>query len=395
MTVFSVSELTADIKLSLEDQFQDITVEGELSGFKRHSSGHCYFTLKDGGAQIRGVMFRWQAENLFFQPKDGMLVRARGNISVYEQRGDYQLLVRSMRPAGEGELARAFQELKIKLNKEGFFDPSHKKDIPRFPTKIGVITSRDGAAIKDIFSTIGRRYPQVELLFVPTPVQGPGAAETIAQAISVFNDQRDPNYQPEVIILTRGGGSVEDLWAFNEEIVARAVFDSEIPIICGVGHESDFSIAEFVADLRAATPTQCAEMATPDREELIGQMYAYQDVLKSTLLRKIENNRQRILHMRESRSFNRPINFLRESAMRLDRYEEQLNSLMHKQLTFVRHRIELLSHRINDLDPGLPMRKGFALVSFKDKILKTGEDLKSGDIVSIRFKKDSRDAEIK
>jgi len=390
---YTVSEITADIKLNLEDQFHDVVVEGELSGFKRHSSGHCYFTLKDENSQLRGVMFRSQAEHLSFAPKDGMAIRARGNISVYAQRGDYQLLVMAMRPAGEGQLARAFQELKRKLHAEGLFDAQHKKDLPRFPEKIGLVTSRDGAAAQDIFSTLARRFPQAEVLFVPTAVQGPGAAEQIAEAVNLFNAHDE--YRPDLIIMGRGGGSIEDLWAFNEEVVARAVFASEVPIICAVGHETDFSIAEFVADLRAATPTMAAELATPDRQELIGQMHAYLEHYKNTVLRQIESNRRKVEAIRESRAFNTPINYLREAAMRLDRTEEQLNISMNQQLQKLNHRIEIVSNRISDLNPSKPLEKGFALVSREGAIVNQASSLSKDDTVTLRFKDGSKDSVIK
>jgi len=260
--IYTVSELTREIKQVLETGFPCLWVEGEISNFKRHSSGHLYFTLKDENSQIRCAMWRYRANDLIFRPEDGMKVLVQGNLQVYEPGGYYQIIVQQVQPAGVGELQLAFEQLKKKLYAEGLFDEAHKKPIPIFPERIGVITSPTGAAIRDIISVITRRFPIAQIILAPVRVQGPGAKEEIVQAIQDFNEFGEV----DVLIVGRGGGSLEDLWAFNEEVVARAIFTSKIPIISAVGHEIDFSISDFVADRRAPTPSAAAEMAVPDRK---------------------------------------------------------------------------------------------------------------------------------
>ena len=263
--VITITELTRQIKFSLESSFPRVWVEGEISNFKQHTSGHLYFTLKDEGAQLSALMWRSRVANLTFQPEDGMKVIARGSITVYPPRGNYQLDVDQIQPLGLGELQLAFERLKQKLDAEGLFDAEHKKPIPEFPECIGLVTSETGAALQDIRSVLSRRHPSVEVVLAPVRVQGAGAAEEIADAIKYLNQYGGI----DVLIVGRGGGSLEDLWAFNEEVVARAIYASKIPIISAVGHEIDFSIADFVADLRAPTPSAAAELVVRDRTELL------------------------------------------------------------------------------------------------------------------------------
>ncbi len=263
--VLTVSELTKQIKQTLEDGFSQISVEGEISNFKAHVSGHWYFNLKDANAVISCTMWKGLNSYVFFTPQDGMKIIVNGKISVYPPRGSYQIDVKSMKPAGVGELQAAFEKLKQKLSDEGLFDKEHKKEIPLFPEKIGIVTAIDGAAFRDMISVAKRRYPLAELIIAPSKVQGSGAAETIVESLERLNERDDIG----VIILGRGGGSIEDLWAFNEEIVARAVYKSKIPVIAGIGHEIDFTIADFVADLRAPTPSAAMEIATPNMQEII------------------------------------------------------------------------------------------------------------------------------
>src|SRR5271169_6490493 len=254
--IFSVTDLTRKIKGTLEEGFSGIAVQGELSNFKRHSSGHLYFTLKDEHTQIQCVMWRSRVPTLSVSPQDGMKMIARGNVTVYEVRGNYQLDVSSLQLLGAGELQIAFERLKQKLSTEGLFDQDHKKPLPQFPQRIGVVTSPTGAAIRDIINVVNRRFPSTELILYPVRVQGIGAAEEIASAIDDFNAFGEVG----VILIGRGGGSLEDLWAFNEEIVARSIYRSSIPVVSAVGHEIDFTIADFVADLRAPTPSAAAEL---------------------------------------------------------------------------------------------------------------------------------------
>ncbi len=257
--VLSVSDITRQIKNSLELRFPRVWIQGEISNFKRHTSGHLYFTLKDEGAQISATMWRSRAGTLLFGPEDGMKVIARGGITVYPPRGSYQIDVDQLTPLGVGELQIAFERLKQKLVAEGLFDEGRKRPLPELPSRIGIITSETGAALHDIRTVLNRRFPAIEVLLIPVRVQGPGAAEEIASAVKDMNRYG----KIDVMIVGRGGGSLEDLWAFNEEIVARAIYASEIPVVSAVGHEIDFTIADFVADLRAPTPSAAAEMVVP------------------------------------------------------------------------------------------------------------------------------------
>jgi exodeoxyribonuclease VII large subunit len=264
-TIYTVAKLTSKIKTLLEESFEYVWVEGEVSNFRLPTSGHLYFTLKDEAAQLRAVMFRLQNRLLKFDPTDGLQVICYGRLTVYEPRGEYQIVIDYMEPKGLGALQLAFEQLKEKLAAEGLFDPAHKKPLPLLPRKIGIVTSSTGAAIRDILQIIGRRFANMHILLYPVRVQGPGAAEEIAQAIRALNEW--PGL--EVMIVGRGGGSLEDLWAFNEEVVARAIYNSRIPIISAVGHEIDFTIADFVADLRAPTPSAAAELVVKNKMEWI------------------------------------------------------------------------------------------------------------------------------
>ena len=264
--VLKVRDLTRLVKGVLEESFPSVVVEGEISNFKRHMpSGHLYFTLKDEEAQVRCVMWRSDAAKVRFEVSDGMKVIVKGRVSLYEPRGDFQLYAVDLVPAGQGALQLAFEQLKKKLEDEGLFDEERKREIPEFPSRIGVVTSLEGAAVRDIISIISRRFPAVEVVICPVKVQGDGAAEEIARAIRDFNKLSTV----DVLIVGRGGGSLEDLWAFNEEVVARSIFDSAIPVISAVGHQVDYTIADFVADVRAATPSAAAELVVPDRQEVV------------------------------------------------------------------------------------------------------------------------------
>ncbi|MCX9083415.1 MAG: exodeoxyribonuclease VII large subunit [Candidatus Methanoperedens sp.] len=286
-SVYTVHEFTLAVKSTLTNgKFNDVWIRGEISNFTNHSSGHRYFTIKDKNSQLACVMFKWHGKNLRFQPGHGMKVLILGDIDVYEQRGVYQLKVRDMHPDGIGELYKAYEQLKNKLAMEGLFSPDYKKQLPGFPKKIGVATSPTGAVLHDILTVLKRRYP-VNILFIPTVVQGEHAAQSIVNSIEALN-----RTDVDVIILGRGGGSIEDLWGFNEEVVARSIFNSRIPIISAVGHETDFTIADFVADVRAPTPSAAAEIAVPEKQELSNQIRRLND-------RLIENEKR---YLRESLS---------------------------------------------------------------------------------------------
>ncbi|MHB1051096.1 MAG: exodeoxyribonuclease VII large subunit [Bacteroidota bacterium] len=361
----TVTELTREIKGVLELGFSNIMVQGELSNFKLHSSGHAYFTLKDDGAQISCVLWRNRVQQLLFKPTDGMKVIARGSVSVYEPRGNYQLDCIHLQPMGIGELQLAFERLKQKLKAEGLFDPDFKKPIPLYPARIGVVTSPTGAAVQDIVSVLTRRMPAVEVVLVPVKVQGIGAAEEIVSAIEALNQFRNV----DVIIVGRGGGSLEDLWAFNEEIVARSIFKSEIPIISAVGHEIDFSISDFVADLRAPTPSAAAELAVKDKNELIELIGNICYTMSATMAHGIDSQRQSIEHLIQSYSFNKPQDLLRQKSQRTDDMIHRLENSTLNNLQSNHHRYNLLSGRITILDPSLTLKRGYAIVKQDGKFI--------------------------
>jgi exodeoxyribonuclease VII large subunit len=291
--VVSVSELNRRVRALLENQFETLWVSGELSGVKRAASGHWYFCLKDPSAEIQCAMFRTRAQFLDFRPEDGLQVEVRARVTLYEPRGNYQLVVEEIRKAGRGALFEAFEKLKARLQAEGLFEPARKRGLPAFPRAIGIVTSPAAAALRDVLATLARRSPMVPVILYPAQVQGDGAAAQIARAIQVANARAEC----DVLIVCRGGGSLEDLWAFNEEIVARAIFASALPVVSGVGHETDFSIADFVADLRAPTPTAAAAAASPDRAALREEVAAYRRRLARDMRRIVENQAQRLDHI--------------------------------------------------------------------------------------------------
>lgn len=294
--ILTVSELTLQVKKHLEKGFEEVWLEGEISNFRSPSSGHYYFTLKDDTSQIRAVIFRFMGRYLKYQPQDGLQIICRGRITLYEPRGEYQIILDYMEPKGVGALQIAFDQLKEKLKKEGLFDPAHKRPLPFLPTTIGVVTSPTGAVIKDMINVIGRRFPNVALLINPVKVQGEGSSQEIATAIATLNRISGI----DVIILARGGGSLEDLWSFNEEIVARAIYHSAIPVVSAVGHEIDFTIADFVADLRAPTPSAAAELVVRDKKELARLIVSLSGRLRNRIVQVIETEKQQsvFLHKR-------------------------------------------------------------------------------------------------
>jgi exodeoxyribonuclease VII large subunit len=321
--ILTVSQLTSLLKGVLEENFEHVFVEGEVSNLAAPSSGHLYFTLKDAGAQIRCVMFRASSRALKFRPRDGLGCIVRGRLSVFEPRGEYQLIVEYLEPRGVGALQLAFVQLKERLAREGLFDERHKKPIPRLPQRIGVVTSATGAALHDILNVLDRRFANVEILIRPVKVQGEGAAAEIAAAIADFNRYREI----DVMIVGRGGGSLEDLWAFNEEAVARAIHASNIPVISAVGHEVDFTIADFVADLRAPTPSAAAELVVKSKEELSEGLAALGHRLDQAVRHRLAMNRGQIDAL--ARSVKDPTMLLGHLAQRLDDLQERLDLAIH------------------------------------------------------------------
>jgi exodeoxyribonuclease VII large subunit len=379
--VLTVSEITRAIKGLLETHIGAVQVSGEISNLTRHSSGHLYFTLKDHGAQISAVMFRGHAMSMFFRPENGMEVICSGSVTVYEPRGNYQIVVAEMLPRGEGALQVAFEKLKRRLHDEGLFDPSRKRPLPAFPRVIALVTSPTGAAVRDLISVIRRRNPSVRMILVPVQVQGAGAAQEIADAL----DRCNAFGGIDVIIAGRGGGSIEDLWAFNEEIVARAIARSSIPIVSAVGHEVDFTIADFVADVRAATPSVAAEVAVPDAGELVVMIRDISTALRKSVNSMLARNWLRLSSLSGTRVLARPLDRLLPYMQTLDLTKSAVQDAAALRLERAANTIEVARHRILAHDPDRMLRKGYAAVS-KDGVPVTSTlMLQSGDRVRMRF----------
>ncbi|NUN07630.1 MAG: exodeoxyribonuclease VII large subunit [Ignavibacteriaceae bacterium] len=378
---FSVGEITSLIKDTLEKNFSDISVIGEISNFKSHTSGHWYFTLKDSVAQISCTMWKGLNSYVFFTPQDGMKIIVKGRITVYPPRGNYQMDVRSMQPAGTGDLQLAFEALKNKLFQEGLFDEENKQEIPDMPEKVGLITSKEGAAVRDMFSVAKRRFPMVQLFLIPVLVQGAGAAEQIAAAIDEMNNINEV----DVIVIARGGGSIEDLWCFNEEIVARAIYRSGIPVVTGIGHEIDFTIADFVADLRAATPTAAMEIILPEQDEVVNYISSVQESIHDAVIDNITEYRDTITDYLSSRSFSLPLDRVRQSGQRLDyetmRFNNGFNTFFKSTATSITHIVE----KIKLHDPEKIKKKGFVLVRQGDKFVGRGSDLSENKAFEMHF----------
>jgi exodeoxyribonuclease VII large subunit len=386
--VISVSELTRDVKTLLEEAFARVWVSGEVSGFKRHGpSGHWYLTLKDAGAQLRAAMFRGSNLRVKFDVHDGMKVIARGRLSVYEQRGDYQLYIEELQPEGIGPLELAFRQLKEKLSVKGYFEPSRKKPLPAFPRRIVLVTSPSGAAVRDMLEILGQRWPAVEVWICPVPVQGDGAAEKIADAIRLLNRLQESGVRNQgsgirsqesgtswltpdsclltpaidVLIVARGGGSLEDLWAFNEECVAHAIFESRIPIISGVGHETDYTIADMVADRRAETPTAAAMCVVRDWRDEEKRLRNVEQRLRDRIDRRVEWARQRLTEVSNRPCFRQPLRCIRELEQRLDDTAERLTRGVRQSVAKARQRIEATAARLETLSPLNVLRRGYSL----------------------------------
>lgn len=387
--IWKVSALTREIRRLLEENYPDVWVEGEISNLSRPASGHCYFTLKDEDAQINCVLWRWEAERLFFTPEDGVQVRAHGSISVYPPRGQYQLKVDEMKPVGEGELHRAFEALKKKLGEEGLFDDAHKRTLPRIPRTVGVVTSGTGAALQDILTTLSRRFPLVRVQVLPTNVQGEGAYRDVVRAIRFFNQRSDP---PDVLIVGRGGGSIEDLWAFNEEDVARAIFASAIPVVSAVGHETDESISDLVADRRAATPSMAAELVVPDHRDVRSFLTTRHRRIEGAVRTAIERRRQRILRLVESHRFRRPVDRVDQLLQRVDELDTRIRRAVDQTLRGWRNRLQRSTDRLRVLDPHQPLQRGYAWITEGERPVRRAADLSIGDRIRLQFLDGSRGA---
>lgn len=380
--IYTISEITRNIKFILEEQLPYIWVEGEVSNLYTSSLGHLYFTLKDESSELRVRMFKNRSQYLKFRLNNGLSVIASGVISVYERKGEYQLIAKELEPRGQGALHLAFEQLKKKLYEEGLFDEKHKQALPLLPLKIGIVTSPSGAAVRDMINIIHRRFSNIQVLLNPVKVQGPGAAEEIAEALDEFNKTREM----DVIIIGRGGGSLEDLWAFNEEIVARAIYRSSIPVVSAVGHEIDYCISDFVADLRAPTPSAAAELVVPMKEELKIKIEILQDRIKSLLIGTISLLKERLQVVTERYIFRQPQNIIRQLIQRIDELDRRLPVGIKYALRINQERIAASSGKLESLNPLSILNRGYSLsLRLPERvIIKKAEQLKIGDEVETR-----------
>lgn len=393
--VLSVSQLNRYIKMNFDadENLANIFISGEISNFTNHyRTGHLYFTLKDDSAAVRAVMFNSSAKRLKFMPEDGMKVIARGRVSVYEASGQYQLYVDDMQPDGVGALNLAYEQLKEKLQKEGLFSELHKKPLPPYPEKVGVITSPTGAAVRDIINVLGRRFPYAEIVFCPVLVQGEGAHLQLTDAVNLFNSER----AADVIIIGRGGGSIEDLWEFNDEGLARAVYNSEIPVISAVGHETDFTICDFVADMRAPTPSAAAELAVPDANELQYALSALKNRMFLNVSSGIADRRSRLEYLASKGALKSPDEMLSNRSQRLDTAFSKMLSSYENRIGGKKVEFISAATALSKLDPMSVLMRGFAFVSDKNgKNVYSSQALAKGDKINVRFHDGSAVCEVK
>jgi len=390
--IYSISEINKQIKQLLESNFTSLWLEGEISNFKHHSSGHMYFSLKDADSEIRAVMWRGINQSLRFRPEDGMQVLVEGDISVYEVRGQYQVNVRQMQPAGAGELQLAFEQLKRQLQEEGLFEESRKRPIPAYPLTIGVVTSATGAAFRDILNVLKRRAPYVHVILAPARVQGKEAAPEIVRGIEQLNSLEEP----DVIIIGRGGGSLEDLWPFNEEMVARAVVQSRLPVISAVGHEVDFSISDFCADYRAPTPSAAAEIVARDSQELAGELRGTVDLLRNRLRGKIEQLQSRLQHLESHYAFRLPKQQLSTMAQRLDELHSRLEQHIIVRIRERNRFVENLERQLQLMHPERILKRGYSVTRNEaGAIIRSATELETGHMIHTQYSEGKSISEIK
>ncbi|MBS1258891.1 MAG: Exodeoxyribonuclease 7 large subunit [Candidatus Scalindua arabica] len=382
---FTVSQITRKIRASLECNFSNVSILGEISNVRKPGSGHIYLTLKDKGSQLQAVVFKNIANKIKFELKDGMEVISFGSVTVYEPRGQYQLIINKIEPKGIGALQLAFQQLKEKLEKEGLFDQTHKKPIPFIPKKIGIVTSPTGAAIKDILNIIDRRFANVEILIYPVKVQGEGAAQEIAEAITALNALTDI----DVIIAGRGGGSLEDLWAFNEEVVARSIYSSRIPVISAVGHEIDLTIADLVADKRALTPSEAGELVVPRKDLLLDMLEKLNTRLLQSLTGKLRLSKERLVRVANSYAMKQPFDRLCRWQQRLDEFAQRLNINITHTLNTEREKLSGIAGKLESLSPLNVLKRGYTITTrlVDNKSLREAKGLNKGDKIKTNFSK--------
>lgn len=383
MAVITVSQLNNYMKRFVDSNvhLSKLWVKGEISNYKKHYTGHIYMTLKDETSVIKAVMFKGSASSLLFQPDNGMKVIACGKVAVFERDGQYQLYVESMVPDGVGELHIAYEQLKEKLEQKGYFDESHKKPIPKFPSNIGVITSPTGAAIRDILNVLTRRYPAANIYIYPAQVQGVGASATVVDGIELFNKLKNV----DVIIAGRGGGSIEDLWAFNEENVADAIYNSDIPIISAVGHETDFTIADFVADLRAPTPSAGAELAVPDLFEVKNKLSTTKSRLSVLLTNSYKFKRKELDSILSRNIFTNPDFITEDRKIQLDNISEKLMNLYQNKIEKSKNSLLGYTTKLEALNPISVLNRGYLIASRENERIKSVKSIKKDDEVKLKF----------
>lgn len=387
--ILTVSELNRFARDILERSFPLFWINGEVSNFTRAASGHWYFSLKDAQAQIRCVMFRGRNSYLDWQPRDGDKIEARALATLYEARGDFQLTIEFLQRAGLGALFEAYERLKAKLQAEGLFEASRKKPIPAHPQKIGIATSPDTAALRDVLTTLKRRMPAVPVILYPTPVQGKDAAELIAKAIKTASDRAEC----DVLIICRGGGSIEDLWQFNEEIVARAIQECSVPTICGIGHETDFTIADFVADFRASTPTAAAEVATSDRNALQNRLLILFQGLSRSIQYQLNNHAQTLDYL--SRRLLSPVQQFSIRQTQLLHLKQRLHSSFLQQMQIRNQHLHRLQQNLYHLNPHAVLERGYAIVqNDKGKVVTSSQELKAGETINVMLSQGGASAQI-
>ncbi|MDR1942220.1 MAG: exodeoxyribonuclease VII large subunit [Endomicrobium sp.] len=390
--IYSVSKISSEIKFILEESYPSVWVKGEISNYKLYNSGHAYFSLKDEESQIRAVKFSAAAE-LNFEPEDGMEVLVCGRVSSYPKRGDYQIIVQTMEPYGKGGLAEKFEKLKKKLEAEGLFDESAKKPLPLLVSKIGVVTSQDGAALRDILKVLDDLNANVEVLIYPVRVQGNEAEQEISRAIKYLNK----NYASlDVLLVGRGGGSAEDLQAFNCESVARAVFNSSIPVISCVGHETDFTISDFAADLRAPTPSAAAETAVRGRSELKNKLAMFNDALSGAMNSKIEDAQAALERIVSSRTFLKPYIIYEDKISYIDGLGERIRLNFNRLINFKSEKLADISHKLGIISPLSVLKRGFCICSDLDgTVIKDSADIQTGQTVNVKLSRGNFTAEVK
>ena len=379
--IYTVSQLNKYIKQRFEDDIilNSVMIRGEISNFKVHTSGHCYFTLKDTSASIKCVAFRSFAMRLRFAPQNGMKVIAKGYVSIYERDGAYQLYVQGLVPEGFGELCLALEQLKEKLSKEGLFDSKYKKPLPFYPKKIGVVTSRTGAVIRDICHVAKRRNPLAKIVLYSVLVQGEEASTQICEGINFFNEK----YPVDVLIVGRGGGSMEDLWAFNEEKVVRAIFNSKIPVISAVGHETDYSLSDLVSDVRAATPSQAAELAVPERDGLINYIDTLQKELNYKYYKQIESKKSQLQMLLQNSLLMHKDKLLVSKQQQMDLLIERLYKSAQISFKDKLHQATLLNEKLQTLNPINILKRGYSLTKKQNKFIKSVKDVQQNDFLQI------------